>query len=242
MEKEKTEQLKECAKNIHEYLKTNIRHDKNFLPPPLIIEIAGHPSAGKSTIIGKLDTSLRRLGFRVGLVQEGPQRVRNIDRSGPDYNRATALYSLHKLYEAKANTSLDIVIFERCAFDATIWPEYWLVKGKLSMEETMILKDSYLMDADKIDIAFFVVRDPALAVEGESKILSIDQEKGGTTNTKTISMLKKLIEFSYEILKKEKNMSQLHLLDTTNLTEQEMVDQVTEITLTKLAKKYENSS
>ena len=116
MKKEQVEQLKACAKNIHEYLKTQIRHDGNFLPPPLIIEIAGHPSCGKSTVIGKLDTSLRGLGFKVGLVQEGAQAVRNIDRSGPEYNQATAAYSINKLYEMRADTSLDIVIFERCAF------------------------------------------------------------------------------------------------------------------------------
>ena len=142
MKKEKTDELKLCAKIIHEHLKTNIRHDRNFLPPPFIIEIAGHPSSGKSTIIGKLDTSLRRLGFKVGLVQEGAQRIRNIDRSNPSYNRATALYSLHQLYEYRANTSLDIVIFERCVFDACNWPPYWWQKQKLTNQ---ILRRSKLL-------------------------------------------------------------------------------------------------
>jgi len=240
MNKEKIEELKNCAKNIHEYLKTNIRHDRDFLPPPLIVEIAGHPSCGKSTIIGKLDTSLRRLGFKVGLVQEGAQKVRNIDRSGPDYNKATALYSLHKLYEARANTSLDIVIFERCVFDAWVWPEYWMKKGELDSSEVSDLKNFYLTNEDKVDIAFFVVCDPALAIERESKIYAINQESGGTTNPKTIAMLKSLFEDSFEKLRHY--FPQLHLLDTTKLTEQEMVDMVTEITLTKLSEKIQNSS
>lgn len=240
MEKEKTNELKSCAKNIHEYLKTHIRHDRDFLPSPLIIEIAGHPSCGKSTIIGKLDTSLRRLGFRVGLVQEGAQRIRNIERSGPEYNRATAIYSIRKLYEACANPSLDIVIFERCVFDAFNWPDYWCRKGKLSVNDMINLQNSYLIDADKIDIAFFVVCDPILAVEREGRIHAIDQESGETTNPKTIETLKSIFEKSYEKL--HTKFLQLHLIDTTNLTEQDMVDKVTEIILTKLSQKIQNNS
>src|SRR3989344_2904090 len=170
MKKEQVEQLKACAKNIHEYLKTQIRHDGNFLPPPLIIEIAGHPSCGKSTVIGKLDTSLRRLGFKVGLIQEGAQAIRNIERSGPEYNRATALYSSNKLYDVCANTSLDIVIFERCVFDAVVWPEYWNSKSKLESREMVDLQNTYLADAPKIDLAFFVVCDPVLAIKRELRV------------------------------------------------------------------------
>lgn len=235
MNKEKTEELKSCAKTIHEYLKTNIRHDRNFLPPPLIIEIAGHPSSGKSTIIGRLDTSLRRLGFKVGLIQEGAQAIRNIERSGPEYNRATALYSLNKLYEVRANTSLDIVIFERCAFDAIVWPEYWNGKGKLEFQEMVNLQNTYLADAHQIDLAFFIVCDPILAIKRESRIEAIDQNSGGTTNPKTIGILKDLFEKIYGCISNK--FPQLHLMDTTNLTEQEMIDMVTEVVLTKLAKK-----
>ncbi len=242
MDKKKSEELKELAIAIKARLNIEIRHNKKTILPPLIIEIAGPPSSGKSTIIGKLDTSMRRLGFKVGLVQEGAQKVRNIERSEPDYNRATALYSLHKLYEMRAIPSLDIIIFERCIFDALVWPEYWLAKGKLSPEEVMIIKDFYLFDAGKVDVAFFIVRDPDLSVKGESKILSVDQEKGGTTNVSTITVLKQLYELIYEELREEKNISHIHLLDTSNLTEQEMVDKVTEITLIKLSKKCENSS
>src|SRR3989344_1743523 len=235
MKKEQVEQLKACAKNIHEYLKTQIRHDGNFLPPPLIIEIAGHPSCGKSTVIGKLDTSLRRLGFKVGLIQEGAQAIRNIERSGPEYNRATALYSLNKLYDVYANTSLDIVIFERCVFDAVVWPEYWNSKSKLESREMVDLQNTYLSDAPKIDLAFFVVCDPVLAIKRESRVEAIDQNSGGTTNPKTIEILKNIFEKIYTCISNK--FPQLHLIDTANLTEQEMIDTVTEMTLTKLAEK-----
>lgn len=240
MNKKKTEELKELAIEIKARLNIEIRHSTKSVPPPFIIEIGGHPSSGKSTIISKLDTSLRRLGFKVGLVQEGAQRIRNMSRSEPDYNRATALYSLHKLYEHRTNPSLDIVIFERCVFDSIIWPRYWSYKGKLSYKETVFIENFYLMDANKIDVAFFIVCDPNLSVERESKISSIDQSKGGTTNTQTIETLKKIFEESYNNL--QKFFPQLNLLDTTNLTKQEMVDNVLEIILKQLAKKPQNSS
>lgn len=235
MNKKNTDALKEYAIAIHAKLNTHIRHSKKSVPPPLSIEIAGHPSCGKSTMIGKLDTSLRRLGFKVGLIQEGAQAIRNIARTSPEYNIVTAAYSINKLYEALANTSLDIVIFERCVFDAYNWPRYWAQKGELSQSEVVDLQNYYLFHAQKINVAFFVVCDPNLAVLRESKILSINQEGGGTTNTKTIEMLKRIFEDSFEKLRDK--FPQLHILDTTNLTEQEMVDTVTEIILTELAKK-----
>lgn len=241
MNKQKTDELKSCAQEIHKYLKTDIRHNKEILPSPLIVEIAGHPSCGKSTIIGKLDTSLRRLGFRVGLIQEGAQRIRNINRSEPEYNKATAEYSLDKLHRVRANTSLDIVIFERCVFDACVWPEYWMKKGMLKYSEACVLQNYYLSYADKIDVAFFVVCDSVLAVKRESKILSINQERGGTTNPQTIETLKNLFEDLFKRLQANK-FSQLHFVDTTSLAEQEMVDLVTEIVITKLAEKCRNSS
>src|SRR3989344_3657761 len=118
----------EKAHRILAYLKKDVRHDHSFLPRPFFVEFLGSPSAGKTTAITEMDKFLRRMGFRVLRPQEGAEVIRHIPRTTPLYNIRTGLYALSLLIDESYGHLYDIIIFDRCVFDAYCWMMYWLEK------------------------------------------------------------------------------------------------------------------
>jgi len=228
MAKENNLELKENvfeqkAKVILDYLKSHLRYDEKFLPRPFFLEFTGSPSAGKTTTITELDKFLRRQGFRVLRPQEGAEVIRHIERTTPLYNIRTGLYALNLLIDLSASHLYDVVIFDRCIFDAYCWMIYWQEKGKLNCEEKKIIQSFFSSRfwTDKIDAAFFVVCDTEVAMRRELRI-ALSQKLGETTNPKTIETLVARYKTAYRELSPQHN--QLHLIDTTKMDEQKMVE------------------
>lgn len=215
--------FEEKAKLILKYLKSDLRYDEKFLPRPFFLEFTGSPSSGKTTTITELDKFLRRHGFRVLRPQEGAEVIRHIPRTTPLYNIRTGLYALNKLIDESYGHLYDVIIFDRCVFDAYCWMMYWEEKSKLTKEEKELAQSFFLSRfwMEKIDAAFIMVCDPKIAMERELRI-ALSQKLGETTNPQTIKTLVGRYSKAYEILSPK--YPQLHLIDTTNLSEQTMVE------------------
>ncbi len=239
MTTDKEKFLEEKIRFIKNHLKETIRYDGDFLPRPFFIEITGTPSAGKSTTIEKLYDALRRQGLRTRCPEEGAKVINYIPRDTPLYNLTTALYALPKLIEMSAGHNHDLVIFERCIFDACCWMRYWNKKNKLSEEEMDLYQNFFLSRfwLDKIDVAYFMICDPDVAVERDLKDATI-KTLGNTTNPSSIKNLVSIYKEAYEKL--HPVSPQLFIIDTTNMTTPEMVDFLTTKTLTLLEEKIKN--
>ena len=237
----KAELFEQKAKVILEYLKSPTRYTEALLPRPFIIELTGSPSAGKTTTILELDKFLRRHGFRVLHPQEGAEVIRHIERTTPLYNIRTGLYALELLIDLSHGHLYDVVIFDRCIFDTYCWMTYWLEKGKISVEEQKIAQSFFLSRfwTDKIDVPYFMTCDPNVAVARELRI-ALTQKLGETTNPTTIATLAERYKKAYQTL--SPTYPQLFLMDTTSLTEAEMVEQIATVTLDILEAKVIKSS
>lgn len=211
------------AKKILEYLKSDLRYDEKFLPRPFFLEFTGSPSSGKTTTITELDKFLRRHGFRVLRPQEGAEVIRHIPRTTPLYNIRTGLYALNKLIDESYGHLYDVIIFDRCVFDAYCWMTYWEEKNKLTEEEKELIQSFFLSRfwTDKIDAAFIMTCDPKIAMERELRI-ALSQKLGETTNPQTIKTLVDRYSNAYKILSPKH--PQLYLINTTDLDEQTMVE------------------
>src|SRR3989338_11250236 len=110
--------FEEKAQKIRAYLKTDVRHDNSFLPRPFFFELTGTPGAGKTTNIKESYNFLRLMDFRVLIPQEGAEVIQHITRKTPAYNIRTGLYALTQLMDYAAGHLYDVVIFDRCIFDA----------------------------------------------------------------------------------------------------------------------------
>lgn len=218
------------AQKILKYLKSSIRYNEKFLPRPFFIELTGSPSAGKTTTITELDKFFRHQGFRIWRPQEGAEVIRHIERTTPLYNIRTGIYALTLLIDNSMGHFYDIVIFDRCIFDAYCWMEYWNKKRNLSWAEKKLMQFFFLFRLwrDKIDAAYFMVCNPEEAVKREQRI-ALSQKLGETTNPETIKKMVERYKSAYETLSPK--YSQLHIIDTTNIDEHEMVEVVAAETL-----------
>lgn len=226
------------AQKILTYLKSNIRYNESFLPRPFFLEFTGSPASGKTTTITELDKFLRRQGFRVWRPQEGAEVIRHIERTTPLYNIRTGIYALTLLIDNSVGHLYDVVIFDRCIFDAYCWMEYWQEKGKLSWVEKKLIQHCFLFRLwrDKIDAAYFMVCEPEEALKRELRI-ALSQKLGETTNPATIKTLVERYRAAYETLSPKNR--QLHLVDTTNINEQMMVEIIAREILDIFEKKAE---
>lgn len=226
------------AKNILRYLRSDLRYNESAIPRPFFLEFTGSPSSGKTTVITELDKFLRREGFRVLRPQEGAEVIRHIERTTPVYNLRTGVYALTLLLDISAGHMYDVVIFDRCLFDAYVWMMYWQEKDKLSRTEMMEYQAFFLSPfwAEKIDVAAFMVCDPEEAMRRELRI-ALSSKLGETTNPKTIETLASRYRRAYEYL--SPRYPQLHIFDTTEIGEEEMVEKIVLKIFDMLEKKAE---
>ncbi len=233
--------LEDSARAIHAYLKTDIRYDQNFLPRPFFLEFTGSPSSGKTTTITELDKVFRREGLRVLRPQEGAEVIRHINRDTPVYNIRTGLYALQQLIDYSNGHQYDIVIFDRCIFDVFCWMMYWETKGKLEKEEKKLIQSFFLSRfwAQKIDVAYFMVAHSDIAMNREMRIAS-SKKMGETTNPQSITTLVERYARAYQKLAPQ--YPQLHFLDTSKLSEQEMIENITSNVFKLLKQKSQNGA
>lgn len=223
------------ARILRGYLKPDIRYG-DVLPRPFFIEFDGPPSGGKTTIIREADKAFRRQGFRVWRPQEGPEVIRHIPRTTPEYNIRTGLYSLQILLDLSWGHQYDLVLLDRGIFDIHSWMEYWREKDKLTDGEKTTIQKFFLLDffTSKVDCAFFVVCQPDVAVSRETRF-ELTHQLGDTTNPQTIQTLLDRFRLVYERLFPDH--AQIIYMDTSALSEVEMVRKVTDMILDVLEKK-----
>jgi hypothetical protein len=211
------------AKRILQHLRTDIRYDHEVIPPPFFFEFTGSPSAGKSTTIDEMYKFLRRLGFRTYKPQEGAEVIQHIPRTTPVYNVRTTLYAQSLLLDQVHQHTYDIVLLDRGMFDSVVWMMYWRDKDKLSIKDQRLIQDFFLMPfwTSKISAAYFMVCEAAQAIQREQRI-ALSERLGETTNPETVIRLVQFYRNAYRDLKPAH--PQLEMIDTTALSEQEMVE------------------
>lgn len=227
----------ERARALLRYLKPDTRYGEAVLPRPFMIEVTGSPSAGKTTIITKLDTVFNRADFRVMPAQEGAREIRHITRDTPLYNIRTATYALNKLIDYAWGHQYDLVIFDRCMFDHAIWQRYWLKRGKVTEEERHFYQSFFLSRfwIDYLDAAYLVTCDADVAMRREYGDGSLTQTPGNVTNPGTIAELAGYTREIYDEL--GDRYRQLKLVDTTHMSMSEMTDYVADHLLDSLHQK-----
>ena len=222
------------AKLLTPYFNKKLRHSKDILPPPFILEFLGTPSGGKSTLVRELDKFWKRQGFRVWHPQEGAEAVRYIERTTPFYNIATGLYAYQLLMQVSEGHQYDFVLFERCVFDSYTWMKYWQKKDLLTLEMARMMQESFLTGASRIDGVFIVICNYDIAITRETKN-ELTAQLGSHTNPDTIKFLLECNLESYEELKNR--FPNIFLLDTTLLDEKTMVQKVAKHILDLLEQK-----
>src|SRR3989344_5476289 len=99
---------------------------------------------------------------------------------------------------------------------------YWSEKNKISEEEKRLIQSFFIWRfwTDKIDVAYFMVCDPEVAMARELRI-ALSRKLGETTNPETIRTLVNRYRAAYQILSPQ--FPQLRLRETTHMEKRERV-------------------
>lgn len=208
---------------------------------PFFVEFTGTPDSGKSTIIKELDVFFRQNDFRVWCPQEGAEAIRHVSRTTPLYNIRTGIYALSVLIDKAETGEFDLVLFDRCIFDAYCWMHYWHRKGLLSDGEKEYVGDFFISSrfVRLLDAACIIVCDVDTAIL-RSQRLSLEQDERKTTNSKTIHLLREVFRQSFNqvIGMFAAHGTGLIWLDTEQMTEIGMVRDAAELLINMLSGKY----
>jgi len=210
------------ARNILNYLNAQKRYDRDFFKPPFIVEFTGSPSSGKTTTIKQMYNFLRRHGFQVLIPQEGAEVIPARLRKSPDYNIQTGLYALKILLAEREEHRHDVILFDRCLFDACHWMKYWMEQKKLSKKEAVNFVSFFSSErfTRSICLAYIMICDQEIAVKRENEVAPSDK-LGETTNPASIEEM--VHRFTAMHRKLSPRFPQLRLVDTTKLNKKEMV-------------------
>ena len=123
------------------------------------------------------------MGFeRVWKPQEGAEVIRHIPRTTPEYNIRTGTYALNLLLDNAYGHNYDLIIFDRCIFDAFCWMEYWNKKGRLT-EDEMINNQIFFLQkpwVDYIDTVIMMTCSAEEAMKRELKIALSSKRPAGS--------------------------------------------------------------
>lgn len=96
---------------------------------PWLVEFAGTPRAGKTSVIQGLSESLTEQGWRVHLVPEQAGRCPVPGKDNPHFNVWTTCSTICRILDGRYS-SADIVLIDRGIFDALCWLEWHRLQGQ----------------------------------------------------------------------------------------------------------------
>jgi hypothetical protein len=213
---------------------------KEKLLRPFIVEITGLPDSGKSTVLKRIDVFLRRQRIgeqecKILIPQEGTMAFRNIPRTTLQHSIAASNYVLQILLQQSYSIDYDLLFFDRGLYDTWCFIEWLCKKRKLKPEEPDCFKSFFAYEEwlKNIDLCFFVMCDPEIAVVRNRKDAFLTKKTGVRTNSKTVAELYSAFMTGYDYF--EKQGSPVIMINTTSLD----VGQATREVLTQILDKFE---
>jgi hypothetical protein len=189
---------------------------------PWLVEFAGTPRAGKTTVIGGLSTLLKRDGWHVRLVDEQAGCCPVPDKDNPHFNIWTTCSTICRIVEARYS-SADIVLIDRGLFDALCWLEWYRQRGSSAMApdafDNLLLASNAI---DLIDLVVVMIVDPVQALRRDFAVQP-RPEPGTIMNAGTLAAINRSIGTVAERCGAD---FRLESVDTSGLTESDTLDYV----------------
>ena len=219
---------------IAKYRALKLEHPE-FLRP-LVIELTGTPSSGKTSVITALTRFFKRNGWRTLNPLEGAEATKLISRGSPLYNLRTFSYALDILLERTSAHDYELVFLDRGLYDFYCWARRWFKEGKWS-EEICRLNQQFALQpklSNLIDLAIFATCRPDVAMARE-RDWALTAITGETTNPDTITRLIQIWHECFGQLQAERRP--VHIIDTTLLPPDQVGQKILELILETIEKK-----
>lgn len=162
---------------------------------PIVIEFAGIPKAGKTTILNQLQAFLKRCGFKAEIVVERASVCPIRDKKHSNFNVWTACTTLSHVLEKTQDPPISedphILILDRGLFDSLCWLEM-MVKLERLREDDFAIIDKFLRIKDwrkRISAVVVMTSTPEDAMEREKGFLPVVGAEGSIMNNKVLAKM-----------------------------------------------------
>lgn len=137
---------------------------------PFIVELAGTPKAGKTSVVASVESFFDRCGYRVHVLRERAASCPLSMKGHFFFNTWTTASMLAELLEV-IDTDNDVVILDRGFFDALVWLDLQAQREQISAEERAVFEQFVRLDRWRtlVDAVVVLRVTPKVALEREGK-------------------------------------------------------------------------
>lgn len=186
---------------------------------PIIIEFAGVPKAGKTTILNQIHTFLKRCGFRTEVVRERASLSPIRDKKHSNFNVWTACTTLSQILEKTQDPPLvddpHILILDRGIFDSLCWLNLMEYTARIRHSDKTIIEEFLLLNdwRTKINAVIVMYAKDEDSMERERGYLPVEGITGSIMNPE---MLKLISRVTLETAKRLKGRFRILEVDTSS--------------------------
>ncbi len=167
--------------------------------PPLVVEFAGVPKAGKTSTLNHVYAFLRRCGFKCEVVVERASVCPIRDKRHFNFNVWTACTTLSQLLDKTQNPPReddpDILFLDRGIFDAVCWLTLLERLGRITPEDRA-KADAFLLIEDwtaRISGVIAMSTTPEDALSREQGVLPVEGSGGSIMNSTVLRQMGSVI-------------------------------------------------
>lgn len=187
--------------------------------PPLVVEFAGVPKAGKTSTLNQVYSFLRRCGFKCEVVVERASVCPIKDKRHFNFNIWTACTSLSQLLEKTQDPPRpddpDILFLDRGIFDAICWLSLLERLSRITNNDRLKAVD-FLLTRDwtsKVSGVIAMSASPQDALQREQGLLPVEGAGGSIMN---ITVLRQMASVLAETTAELKSRFRIFSFDTSS--------------------------
>lgn len=164
---------------------------------PFIVELAGTPKAGKTSVIALVESFFDRCGYRVHVLRERAATCPLSMKGHFFFNTWTTASMLAELLEV-VDTDNDIVILDRGFFDALVWLDLQAEREQITRDERQVFESFVRLGRWRtlVDAVVVLRVPPALALEREGKG-HIVERRGSLMNEPSLTAFNESLDRTY---------------------------------------------
>lgn len=185
---------------------------------PIVFEFAGTPKAGKTTIIGQVQTFLKRCGFRVKVVVERASVCPIRDKKHSNFNVWTACTTLAQILENTQEPpgpeDPQILILDRGIFDSICWLTMMDRLSRIQTSDREKIESFLLLDDWRKRLTGVILMTAAaeVALQREAGLLPVEAQ-GSIMNQEVLSQI---LETTKRCVERLKDRFRIFQVDTSS--------------------------
>lgn len=213
------------------------------LPKPFVIEFSGTPRTGKTTTINNLYDFFKKGGFDVSLIEEfttskiyKEEFKSKLDKISLSDGNLAIIEEVYRQLQNAISSRNEIILIDRSINDRQMWNYERFIRGDMSEEQYFTARNKYsTISKDLIDFLVITYANPLVSLKRDY-FSSLALEQRRFLNIENIEEYNNSLN-ALQVLFSE-SVNSMFLLDTSNISMNDVSIEVTSQILPVMRKKY----